>query len=58
VGKLDTHFSQAAKDIEDIKVSATKAGNRAHRLESFEFDEEKAESLPADNVAKLPARSS
>lgn len=38
VGKLDTHFAQASKDIEEIKISATKAGSRARRLEDFEFE--------------------
>lgn len=38
VGKLDTHFTQASKDIEEIKISATKAGSRARRLEDFEFE--------------------
>ena len=38
VGKLDTHFTQAARDIESIKISATKAGTRARRLDGFEFD--------------------
>jgi DNA recombination protein RmuC len=44
VGSLDRHFLQAAKDIEDIKISGTKAGTRAHRLQSFEFDEPAIES--------------
>jgi len=48
VGKLDTHFSQASKDIEEIKISASKAGSRARRLEDFEFDEKK------DEVAQVP----
>jgi len=39
VGNLDKHFGQAAKDIEDIKISATKAGNRARRLDNFDFEE-------------------
>jgi DNA recombination protein RmuC len=39
VGNLDRHFSQASKDIEDIKISASKAGNRARRLDTFDFDE-------------------
>ena len=39
VGNLDRHFTQAAKDVEDIKISAAKAGKRANRLENFEFDE-------------------
>lgn len=43
VAKLDTHFGQAQKDIEDIKISAGKAGKRAHRLDSFDFDEVEAE---------------
>ena len=39
VGNLDRHFGQAAKDIEEIKISAEKAGKRAHRLDSFDFEE-------------------
>ena len=38
VGNLDRHFGQASKDIEEIKISATKAGGRARRLEAFDFD--------------------
>ena len=44
IGKLDGHFRQAAQDIEDIKISGTKAGTRAHRLQSFEFDSVEVES--------------
>jgi DNA recombination protein RmuC len=39
VGNLDRHFGQAAKDIADIKISADKAGRRAQRLDSFDFEE-------------------
>lgn len=39
VGNLDKHFGQAARDIEDIKISAGKAGKRAHRLDHFDFEE-------------------
>ncbi len=39
VGNLDRHFGQAAKDIDEIKISAGRAGNRARKLEAFEFDE-------------------
>ncbi|HRV62545.1 DNA recombination protein RmuC [Albidovulum sp.] len=39
VENLDRHFHQAAKDIEDIKISADKAGRRAKRLDSFDFEE-------------------
>ncbi len=40
VANLDRHFDQAHEDIRRIKISAEKAGNRAERLEVFEFDEE------------------
>jgi len=39
VGNLDRHFAQAVKDVEEIKISAGKAGGRARRLEAFEFEE-------------------
>jgi DNA recombination protein RmuC len=39
VGNLDRHFSQASKDIEEIKISADKAGKRANRLDNFDFEE-------------------
>lgn len=50
VGNLDRHFGQAAKDIEDIKVSADKAGKRANRLDNFDF-EELAEDAPLASVS-------
>ncbi len=53
VGNLDKHFSQAAKDIEDIKISASKAGNRARRLDSFDFETLEGDS-PADVVRLEP----
>jgi DNA recombination protein RmuC len=47
VTNLDRHFDQAHDDIRKIKISAEKAGNRAERLEVFEFDEEpEAEAAP------------
>lgn len=58
VGKLDTHFGQAARDIHEIKISATKAGGRARRLEDFEFDPPEVD--PGDvasNVEKLALKS-
>ncbi len=39
VGNLDRHFGQAAKDIEEIKISSDKAGKRARRLDNFDFEE-------------------
>jgi len=39
VENLDRHFGQAAKDIAEIRISADKAGRRAQRLDSFDFEE-------------------
>ena len=39
VGNLDRHFGQAAKDIEEIKISSEKASRRARRLDNFDFEE-------------------
>ena len=39
VENLDRHFTQAAKDITEIKISADKAGKRARRLDNFDFEE-------------------
>ncbi len=52
VGNLDRHFSQASKDIEEIKISASKAGNRARRLDAFDF-EEIADATEQTDVVKL-----
>ena len=46
VGNLDRHFSQARKDVDDIKVSSEKAAKRAGRLHNFDFEE-----LAEDKVA-------
>ncbi len=39
VGNLDRHFSQAQKDISEIKISSEKAQKRAVRLDNFDFEE-------------------
>jgi DNA recombination protein RmuC len=48
VGSLDRHFSQAQKDIEEIRISADKARGRARRLEAIDFapEAEAAQELP------------
>jgi DNA recombination protein RmuC len=46
VSNLDRHFGQAAKDIEDIKISADKAGKRARRLDHFDFEDLQDQSGP------------
>ncbi|MCE8009241.1 DNA recombination protein RmuC [Aestuariivita sp.] len=37
--KLDTHFRQAREDVEGIGIAAERAGKRAARLDSFDFEE-------------------
>ncbi len=39
VENLDRHFGQALKDVSEIKISTEKAGNRARRLDNFDFEE-------------------
>jgi len=39
VGKLNTHFNQARADLDGIGVAAERAGKRAARLDSFDFEE-------------------
>ena len=51
VENLDRHFGQAARDLEDIKISADKAGRRARRLDNFDFEE----LAPETAVPPLPA---
>lgn len=38
-GKLETHFDQARRDVEGITTAAERAGKRAARLDSFDFEE-------------------
>ena len=54
VGNLDRHFGQAAKDIEEIKISATKAGNRARKLDNFDFAEAPEIDDTADVIKLTP----
>ena len=39
VDKLNTHFGQARKDLDDINTAAERAGKRAARLDNFDFEE-------------------
>jgi DNA recombination protein RmuC len=39
VENLDRHFQQASRDVEEIRISAEKAGKRARRLDAFDFDD-------------------
>lgn len=51
VVNLDRHFDQAHEDIRKIRISAEKAGNRAERLEVFEFDDEQGEITASEPVS-------
>ncbi|WP_137931408.1 DNA recombination protein RmuC [Mesorhizobium comanense] len=50
VRKLQGHFGQSAKDIEDILVSTSKVTRRGQKIEALEFG------APADGEAETPAR--
>ncbi len=52
VGNLDRHFGQAARDIEEIRISADKAGKRARRLDNFDFEE--IDQTQSPTVVALP----
>ena len=56
VGNLDRHFAQATKDLEEIKISADRAGSRARRIEAIDFAPHEDDAEPASNVARLPER--
>jgi DNA recombination protein RmuC len=54
VGNLDRHFGQAQRDLEEIRISAERAGTRARRLEAIDFsDEAAADPDAAAPVARL-----
>ncbi|MBN7784357.1 DNA recombination protein RmuC [Ponticoccus gilvus] len=50
VGNLDRHFGQASRDLEEIRISADKAGKRARRLDNFDFED-----LAPETRSVLPA---
>ncbi|MBD3665771.1 DNA recombination protein RmuC [Sulfitobacter aestuariivivens] len=52
VGRLDTHFNQARKDVDDILISAEKSSKRAGRLHNFDF-EELSETVADETVVPL-----
>ena len=39
VRKLQVHFGQAAKDIDDILISSSKVAKRGQKIEAMEFGE-------------------
>ncbi|CDX16172.1 conserved hypothetical protein [Mesorhizobium sp. ORS 3324] len=54
VRRLQTHFGQAAKDIDDILVSTSKVTKRGQKIEALEFGEGEAEP-PRSGPAKVEA---
>lgn len=44
--KLQTHFQQANKDVEQILVSTGKVTKRSERIEQMDFEETKPDALP------------
>ncbi|MBF9053993.1 DNA recombination protein RmuC [Rhodobacterales bacterium LSUCC1028] len=46
VNKLNTHFGQARKDIDDISIAAERAGKRAIKLDNFDFEEIAPDPMP------------
>ncbi|MCV2876269.1 DNA recombination protein RmuC [Rhodobacteraceae bacterium XHP0102] len=46
VNKLNTHFGQARKDIDDISIAAERAGKRAVKLDNFDFEEIAPDPMP------------
>lgn len=52
VTNLDRHFGQAQKDVQEIRISAEKAGKRARRLDAFDFEEVEDETGTVVPLAK------
>ena len=52
VRKLQTHFGQANKDIDDILISSDKLTKRGNKIEALEFESPVAEPKETDNVAE------
>jgi DNA recombination protein RmuC len=50
VDKLNTHFGQARKDLDEINTAAERAGKRAGRLNNFDFEEIAPEDRAATGV--------
>ena len=51
--KLQGHFGQTSKDVDDILISAEKIEKRAAKIEELEFDGDEA---PSADVIPAPIR--
>ncbi len=56
VRKLQTHFGQATKDIDDILVSSNKVARRGQKIEALEFGANGADADRDDAEKPAPAR--
>lgn len=52
VRKLQTHFGQANKDIDDILISSSKLSKRGNKIEALEFESPATETQETENVAE------
>lgn len=52
VHKLQTHFGQANKDIDDILISSGKLTKRGNKIEALEFEKPATEPAETENVAE------
>jgi DNA recombination protein RmuC len=50
VRKLQTHFGQASKDIDDILISSSKVTKRGQKIEALEFGEHGEETVEAPDA--------
>ncbi|TIU69157.1 MAG: DNA recombination protein RmuC, partial [Mesorhizobium sp.] len=56
VRRLQTHFTQSAKDIDDILVSTSKVTKRGQKIEALEFGEGEAEAPRGGSRVEAGAR--
>lgn len=54
VDKLNTHFGQARKDLEDINTAAERAGKRAVKLDRLDFEELQDDAAPQVVALRAP----
>ena len=56
VRKLQAHFSQASKDIDDILISASKVATRGQKIEALEFGEPTPAAVDAERPIGAQSR--
>ena len=53
VGNLDRHFSQAQKDLEEIRISADRSRSRARKLEAIDFSDGEIDREPVEDGPRI-----